>query len=252
MADYEIRLCRADEEDASWEVERQVWAPFNWQADGSIGVDYDPNLHLVASDGSGLVATIDAQGMDWDGDSSTLPAGGWTALVMRARDGFESQPDWAFAVGASILPGQQSRGLAGRMLGELRDLALSLGYKGLVAPVRPTGRSRMPHLDIHEYRDVRLPDGRHIDPWVRVHEGVGGRIIGCCEDSAVFGGTRAQWEEWSGMRLPDDGDILVDGAQGWLELISGYGVLREDSLWLLHDGSDPVAEAQAIAAQAAE
>lgn len=249
---YQIRLCRADEEEESWAVERQVWAPFNWQADGSIGVDYDPDMHLVVDTGERLIATIDAQGMEWDGKEESLPVGGWTALVMRARDGFDKQPPWAFAVGASILPDQQSRGLAGELLTELRDLVLSLGYRGLVAPVRPTARARMPQLDIYEYREVRLADGRHVDPWVRVHESVGGRIIGCCEDSAVFGGTRAQWEEWAGMRLPDDGDILIDGAQGWLEMIAGYGVLREDSLWVLHDGSDPVAEAQAIVAQASE
>ena len=247
-----IRLCQKEEEDASWDVERQVWDPFNWQADGSVGIDYDPNLHFVALEGSKVIATIDGQPMDWDGDSDSLPLGGWTALVLRARDGFSEQPNWAFAVGASILPEFQSAGVAGPLLIALRDQALSLGYFGLVAPVRPTKRATMPQLDISQYRDVRLSDGRHVDPWVRIHEKVGGRIIGCCEDSAVFGGTREQWEEWSKRRLPDDGDILIPGAQGWLEMISGYGVLREDSLWVLHDGSDPVAEAIATLSESAE
>ena len=51
-----IRLCQKEEEDASWDVERQVWDPFNWQADGSVGIDYDPNLHFVALEGSKVIA----------------------------------------------------------------------------------------------------------------------------------------------------------------------------------------------------
>jgi GNAT superfamily N-acetyltransferase len=232
---YEIRPCPPEDDERAWWVERQVWAPFNWEADGAVGVDHDPDLHFVAyTPGGELVATIDGCGFDWDGDPATLPENGWTGIVLAAQQGFSRQPAYAAALGASILPAHRKGGLAGRLLTALRDRALELGYRGLVAPVRPSARWRMPHLSIEEYMRVRLPDGRHFDPWVRAHERIGGRIIGACAESAVFGGTREQWERWVGMRLPDNGVVICDHTIGPLELIDGYGILREDSLWLLH------------------
>jgi hypothetical protein len=240
--DIEIRLCRADEEAASWAIEREVWKPFNWEADGAVGVDYDPQLHLVAVENEQLVATIDACGFAWNGDPDTLPDGGWTDVVLRARDGFDEQPTYACAVGASILPAFQASGLSRQLLAALRETVFSAGYQGLIAPVRPVARWRMPQLDIGEYVRVRLDDGRHFDPWVRTHESLGGVIIGTSPDSAVFGGERAQWQQWAGIPLPDNGDVLIDGAIGWLELHDGYGILKEDSVWVLHQSSQTTAD----------
>ena len=48
--DLEFRLCRPYEEPASWDVEQVAWAPFNWEARGAVGVDYFPELHVVAAE----------------------------------------------------------------------------------------------------------------------------------------------------------------------------------------------------------
>jgi GNAT superfamily N-acetyltransferase len=233
----ELRLCRPDELERSYAVENTVWAPFNWEAAGAIVEEaYDPALHLVAvtSDGE-IVATINACPINWDGDPATLPAGGWSEIMDRFNRNLIGPSRYASAVGASILPAYQGGGLAGQLLSGLRDQAFKLGYQALLAPVRPTNRWRMPHLHISEYEHVRLPDGRHFDPWVRVHERVGGRIIGSCAASARFSGSREQWEGWLGMRLPDNGDVLCDRTIGYLKLVAGWGVLEEDSLWILHE-----------------
>lgn len=241
--DVVIRHCRPEEVDASWELERKVWAPFNWEAEGSTGVDYFSELHLVAEANGKLVGTIDGCPLDWDGDPSHLPQRGWTEMIEAARVGFEGlSPAYVGAIGTSIDPDYEGSGLAGRLLSALRDEALRLGYKGLVAPVRPVFRWRMPHLSIEQYAEMRMADGRHFDPWVRVHERIGGRIIGVAEHSANFVGSREDWERWVGIRLPDDGRVLAPKTINFLDLVAGIGVLVEPSIWILHqpDGDDSV------------
>lgn len=234
MEELTIREATVDDHQRCLEVERAVWAPFNWESEDAVGCGYHPELHLVAEDKGEIVASADAQPMRWDGNPENLPEGGWTELMLAAAAGFDEQPDWAFATGTSILPEYQGSGLAGQLLEGLRDRAIELGYRGLVAPVRPSARWRALHLDIADYAELRLPDGRHYDPWVRVHERIGGEIIGSCPDSAIFSAPREDWERWAAMKLPDNGFFLIDGAIGWLSLKEGHGVLSEDSLWLLH------------------
>ena len=230
-----IRLCRPDEQDECLAVERQAWAPFNWEAQGAVGVDYFPALHVVAvAPDDRIVATIDGCPMAWDGDPDSLPEGGWTDVVLAAQQLTEWQP-YACALGASILPEAQGGGLARRLLEGLRDAACAAGFFGMLAPVRPTAWTRMPHLTIGQYAQIRLPDGRHFDPWARTHERVGGTIIGSCHASAVFAGGHADWERWTGTRLPWDGSVIAPRTAGWLELRDGHGVLTESSLWLWHD-----------------
>jgi GNAT superfamily N-acetyltransferase len=247
-----IRLCEEHEVADSWEIEQKCWDPWNWEADGAVGVDYDAELHLLAFNENGeLIGTIDAVGFDWDGAASTLPSGGWTAMVLRAREGFETKPMYASAVGASVLKEYRAHGVAEQLLVALRDQALKLGYKGLIAPVRPSSQFRMPHLHISEYAMVRLADNQHFDPWVRTHERVGGRIVGTTENSMVCSAPIESWERWTRMKLPKEGLVLIPGSTGWLDLHEGTGVLAEDSIWVLHEpGSvETVVQARADTAQ---
>ena len=141
---------------------------------------------------------------------------------------------WVGAIGTSIHPRAGSRGLSSRLLLALKHRALDLGYRGLVAPVRPVFKARMPGVSVEEYARVRLPDGSHFDPWVRTHERLGARIVATCPVSASFRGSREQWEEWSGLKLPDRGEILLPEAIAPLRLEGGVGQLDEPSLWLEH------------------
>jgi len=232
---YTLRRALPEEGPLALELERQVWAPFNWLAEGSVGLDYDPDLHVVAVDDAGkMVATIDACGMQWDGDPKTLPPEGWRDVNLLAAEGFAEQPPYACALGASILTHARGGGLAQDLLSTLRTRVFEMGYEGMLAPVRPSARAQMPHLSIKEYAEVRLPDGRHFDPWMRAHESVGGKIVAVTERSMYWWGEKEGWEEWIGVKLPDNGRLLIEGSTGWLTLIDGYGELVEDSVWFLH------------------
>lgn len=234
----QIRPCLPEEEEASWDLEGRVWALFHQEAEGGAPSEYFQKLHLLALDGNQIVGTIDACPVRWDEDPRSLQ--GWTEMV-RASDRFslDFEPSgesglWAGAIGTSIDPSYTQGGLSRRMLEMMRDLALQSGYRGMIAPVRPIFRTRAPHFSIEEYAQLRLPDGRHFDPWVRVHEGLGGKIIGVRENSASFRGTHEQWQEWTGTKLPLTGEIIIPGAADVLRLRNGYGEVREPSIWISH------------------
>ena len=59
----------------------------------------------------------------------------------------------------------------------MRDAAREAGLRELAAPVRPTLKSQYPLIPIERYMEWRREDGSHFDPWLRLHERVGGRIV---------------------------------------------------------------------------
>lgn len=237
-----IRRCLPEEEEASWELEGRVWAPFHQYAEGGAPSDYFSALHLLAIEDNKIVGTIDACPFVWDKNPDSLQ--GWTEMVL-ASDAFrtdfvpsENSGLWAGAIGTSIDPDWKRGGLSRKLLAALREEAISQGYQGVVAPVRPIARTRAPFLSLEEYAELRLPDGRHFDPWVRVHEDLGGRIVRVRERSASFRGSRQQWESWTGMRLPTSGDIFIPGAAWCLRLRDNWGEIQEPSIWIVHEADE--------------
>ena len=73
---------------------------------------------------------------------------------------------------------------------------------GVIAPVRPTWKERYPLVPIERYVEWRRDDGTHFDPWIRIHELVGGEILAPAPRSMVITGAAADWAEWTGMPFP--------------------------------------------------
>ena len=78
-----------------------------------------------------------------------------------------------------------SRGLARRLIHAVRQRVEEAGLTALVAPVRPSMKSRHPDISIDEYTGWRDDGGRHYDSWMRSHESCGGQLIGACHRSMV-------------------------------------------------------------------
>lgn len=238
---YEVRMATPADYQAAHDLENALWDTFHAKAHGNVWCPYWEELHVVAIDREDgrLVGTGDAVPFDWDGTIEGLPERGWQEVIFLGRKRKEN-PDrfsparYASAVGISIDRSARRGGLGSRLLKAMKEAALAAGYEALAAPVRPSERWRMVDLPIDQYANVRLPGGRHFDPWVRAHESVGGEIISTCVTSNVLHGSREEWESWTGLSLPDDGRVLLDGANTYLSLESGYGQLIEDSIWLLH------------------
>ena len=153
---------------------------------------------------------------------------------MPSSPGFErgGEPDRLCALAIVVTPARRGGGLSSVMLEHMRELAAPFGE--LVAPVRPTLKCDHEHVSIEEYARWRRDDGSHHDPWIRAHERAGGVITGTAEEAMLIEGPRSRWEEWTGLELPDDGDVLVPGGLVPVRFEAGHGVYREPCVWLRH------------------
>jgi GNAT superfamily N-acetyltransferase len=191
-----------------------------------------PDFQLALLDGDELIAELHSVPTPWDGSSEDLPAG-WDEAFLRA---FESGrgADVLCALAISVHPNHRARGLAARMLNEMRAAAGRAGLRELIAPVRPTLKSSYPLIPIEEYMCWRRTDGTHFDPWIRVHERIGGELLAPSPESMFLEASVAEWEEWTEMRFPGDGAYVVPGMLAVLEVRDGVGRHVEPNVWLRH------------------
>ena len=80
----------------------------------------------------------------------------------------------------------------------------------------------------------RRQDGKHFDPWIRIHEVIGGEILAAAPESMVIEAPVSEWEEWTDMQFPDDGDHIVPGMLAPLHVRDGVGRHVEPNVWLRH------------------
>jgi GNAT superfamily N-acetyltransferase len=194
--------------------------------------DEFPDFQLGLLEGDELVAELHSVPTAWDGSDADLPSG-WDEAFLRA---FEAgrPADVLCALAISVRPDRQGGRLSSVMLEAMRDAARSHGLRELIAPVRPTSKSSYPLIPIERYLRWRRPDGSHFDPWLRVHERVGGEIFAPAATSMTMEWPVANWEEWTGMRFPEDGDYVFPGALAPLYVRAGVGRHVEPNVWVRH------------------
>jgi GNAT superfamily N-acetyltransferase len=199
-------------------------------------VDEHPDFQLALVDRTDgteqLVAELHSLPLAWDGTLVDLPPG-WDDVFERS---FESgRPrDCLAALAISVLPERHGEGLSATMIEAMRDAGRRAGLRDLIAPVRPTLKDRYPLIAIERYAAWRREDASHFDPWIRVHERVGGTILASAPYSMRIEAPVADWEEWTEMRLPEDGDYVVPGMLAPLIVRGGVGVHVEPNVWMQH------------------
>jgi hypothetical protein len=124
--------------------------------------------------------------------------------------------------------------LAETILRRLAAVGAGHGLDALVAPVRPTWKDRYPLVALDRYAGWRRGDGLPYDPWLRTHERLGGEILAVAPRSMTISGTRAEWEEWTGMVFPEDGNYVVPSALVPFHFKNGRGVYVEPNVWVRH------------------
>jgi GNAT superfamily N-acetyltransferase len=195
-----------------------------------------PDFQLALVDDGELVAEMHAVPTAWDGTVGDLPAG-WDEAFLRA---FESrrEPDVLCALALAVRPDQRQRGLARELLERMRAAALTGGLRELIAPVRPTLKERYPLIPIERYMTWRCEDGSHFDPWLRVHERVGGEIFAPAPESMTVEAAIEDWQLWTGMKFPGDGEHLAPGMLTPFSVRAGRGIYVEPNVWVRHTASD--------------
>ena len=143
------------------------------------------------------------------------------------------------AVAALVDESVRGQRMSRTILLEMKELARRKGLLGVVAPVRPTFKPKHPELSIDEYADWRREDGQLYDPWLRVHEQLGGRRLGLAPRAFSVTASVADWQRWTGVAFDHTGAHVVPGAlvPVKIDLEGDTGTYVEPSVWYLHSPS---------------
>lgn len=191
-----------------------------------------PDFQVGLLDGDDLAVEAHAIPVSWDGSEDDLPTG-WEEGFVRGMTS-EREPTVLMAIAISVAPGRQGQQLSSRMIETFKENARAAGLTAVIAPVRPTWKERYPLIPIERYMRWRRDDGSHFDPWIRIHERVGGEIIAAAPESMLLRAPVTDWEEWTGMRFPEDGEYIFPGCLATLVVRDGVGTHVEPNVWLRH------------------
>jgi hypothetical protein len=148
----------------------------------------------------------------------------------------EGEANTLCAIVAVLDETAQGSGLSSHVIDGMRSAAGAGGLHALIAPVRPTLKERYPLIPIDRYATWRRGDGSAFDPWIRVHERLGGEILGIAERSMTVEGTVAEWEAWTQMSFPESGDYVLSQALLPIKIDRerGRGTYVEPNVWMRH------------------
>jgi GNAT superfamily N-acetyltransferase len=196
------------------------------------------DLELVLLDDEGvLVAAGWGVPIRWNGEPADLP-GGYAESMVRAVQGQDrgADPDTLVVMAAQVHPDRRGRGLAGELLSALRHLAEQRGWQRVVAPVRPTLKTRYPLTPIDRFASWTRADGAPLDPWLKTHWRLGAKVIATAPRSQTMTGTVADWEHWTGLSLPDSGEYVIPQGLSTLRVDRDRdrGIYVEPNVWMRH------------------
>jgi hypothetical protein len=113
-------------------------------------------------------------------------------------------------------------------------VARRAGLHPLVAPVRPNWKDRYPVTPIDRYAYWVRSDGLPLDPWLRVHVRLGGTILRTETSSLRIEAPVTDWEQWTEMTFPEDGEYVFPRGLAPLRVRDGVGLYFEPNIWVVH------------------
>lgn len=187
-----------------------------------------------------LPAGIDAAGLRAVGEAASPEAHGARPEAQGARPeapgGLPASGSLALAaLAAEVAPSCQGQGLSSVVIAAMTVAARSRGLRRLVAPVRPSWKDRYPITPIAQYARWRRADGLPFDPWMRVHARLGASVLRAEPRSMEITGPVEEWEAWTGMRFPEDGEYVFPAGLAPLTVEGGVGRYWEPNVWMLHE-----------------
>jgi GNAT superfamily N-acetyltransferase len=242
-----MTVIRYSERPALWEdtaaVSHEVWPEYNHHGEvlnrywGRLFDEFAEFQFVLYDDQDGVLAEGHTVPCAWDGATEGLGEGidAMIADAFKAREAGRS-PNTLGVLAAEIKPQFQGRGLANRVLDAMADLARQAGLTHLLAPVRPSFKDRYPITPIERYVTWTRENGEPFDPWIRVHVRRGATIARPIPHSMRITGTVAEWEQWTGMRFPDDGKYTFPGGLAPVAIDHGrdLGSYCEPNVWIVH------------------
>ncbi|HUE98738.1 MAG TPA: hypothetical protein VMN99_05760 [Anaerolineales bacterium] len=193
---------------------------------------YDTQNNRVAGMGNSFP-------LRWEDSLENLPEGGWDWAFQEAVDNHKEavSPNIHCAIQIVVRHEYQSQGLSRPMVEAVRAVTKSKGLGTLIIPIRPSEKSNYPLISLDDYTTWKTVEGFPFDAWLRVHVRAGARIIKVCHESKTIRGTRAEWEEWTGLKFPQSGRYVIDGALNPIEMNIeiNEGIYIEPNVWIVHE-----------------
>jgi hypothetical protein len=175
----------------------------------------------------------------WDGTIHALGEGIDHIVQIGCADFDASRTPTALSALLGVVgPGRRGQGLAGEIVLAMGEIAARHGLADLVAPVRPNLKHRYPLIPIERYMQWTRDDELPFDPWLRVHVRVGGEFLAPAPRSLKITGTVAEWEEWTGVAMPESGEYLFADALAPVSIDRerDVGTYYEPNVWMIHRG----------------
>lgn len=169
----------------------------------------------------------------WDGTLEDLPRG-IDAIGLRALDD-PPPPTSLSALAAEVVADRQGKGLSRLVILAMAEAARQAGLAPLVAPVRPSWKDRYPLIPIDQYASWKRDDSFPFDPWLRVHARLGANILRSEEKSMRIEASVGEWERWTGMVFPEDGEYVFPSGLAPLRVQNRVGHYWEPNVWMLHE-----------------
>jgi hypothetical protein len=227
------------------EINKKSWP--NFLLEGSEPVPYCwPTImsafdfgQLILVDDTGRTAAVaNSVPIYWDGTLAGLPLG-WDDAVVNSISGLESNTkcNTLIALSITISPDHMGKGLSYTILDEVKKAAVRSGFKYMIVPVRPSMKAMYPLVSMDDYINWKDKDNSVFDPWIRAHIKSGGKILRICPGSMTVKAAISSWENWTGMKFPQNGEYIVPKALNPVKIFleQDLGLYIEPNVWVQHD-----------------
>ena len=195
-------------------------------------------LALYDTENKRVAAMGNSFPLRWEDSLENLPEDGWDWVFVKAvkdhKQGLSS--NYHCAIQAVIHPEYRGHGLSARIIEAVRAVSKAKDLQALIIPVRPSEKSKYPLTSIDDYITWKNEEELPFDAWIRVHVRLGGKIIKTCHESKTIRGTRAAWEEWTGLKFPQSGEYVLADALVPIEMNveRDEGIYIEPNVWMVH------------------
>ena len=220
-----------------------AWPRFVHEGNGTgglwshLGSDFKDFQFGLWDDAGVLVAVGNSIPLICDGTRADIPRDIPEVLdrgVSVKRDG--RRPTALSALAAIVDPQHRAAGISRKIIEGMGEIARRHGLTTLVAPVRPALKQLYPLTPMERYVTWTQADGTAFDHWLRVHQRMGAEIVQVAPKAMVITDTVARWEEWTGLRFPESGTYVVEGAfqPVTIDLRRNIGRYEEANVWMKH------------------
>jgi GNAT superfamily N-acetyltransferase len=240
---------QADQLEISDEIVELVWPEF--MLHDTVGNKYWQSLYekfskfqfiIIERKSKKIAGTANCVPLFWNKDPGHLPDEGWDWALQHAFADLEAgiEPNCLCALSITVAPDFQGKGISKELVGVMKAIAAEHRFKNLLAPVRPNFKCKYPLTHFTSYIKWKNEQGSSFDPWIRVHEKLGGHVIKACPKSMEITGSVQEWQRWTKMSFPESGDYIIPGALNPvnIDLKSDQGIYIEENLWIVHQIED--------------